>query len=142
MASSAPGDISRPSTISTSGRKRVTFASTPRMATFERPSGFPIGGSETIMVTSPVPSGWPSAAFLTPGEDRITPTFAWSMLEESSLSLPFRMTTAVSRPPLRPMVSFTPAPSISVLASTNTTSAMPMTVAAVVGPRLAMLRRL
>jgi hypothetical protein len=84
----------------------------------------------------------PDVPFLTPGMDPMSPTWGSSIPLLSSLSLPLRRTIATSEWPEDPSVRVTPSLSISADASTNTTSAMPMEVAAVVVLRTERLRRL
>ncbi len=87
-------------------------------------------------------SGPPSAARATWG--RLSTSGAWSRSTELSISdlAPCRSTTTLSGEPVSTSVARNPSDSMSMAANTNTTSAMPPTVRAVVRRRASMLRRL
>ena len=112
------------------------------MPTFVTPFA-PSFSSAATTTTSPDPNGSaPAPARFTPGIAFTSATCGSSTPLSSSALEPFRSTIATSAFPAEPSVRRTPSESISADESTNTTSAMPIAVAAVVARRTNRLRRL
>ena len=137
--SAEPGAKVRPAVSFTCGRSAKPADPTPRITTFE---GFcaPRLGSEistTVSLDTMRRASAPSAI-----AGFISTTFAWSrpMPLWISVSAPLRIATTLSYSPVVTKVCLRPASSISTAANTNTTSASPPAVSAVVSRRVQRLR--
>jgi hypothetical protein len=139
MISELPGENIRPATSRTCGRSRRPDSETPRITTFD---GFcaPIFLSEIRMTVSLLMSGRESGPVASAG--CVSITFAWSRVMPLwiSVSAPRRIAITLSCSPVPTSVRLRPASSISTVAKTNTTSASPPAVNAVVKRRVQRLR--
>ncbi|MNT30033.1 hypothetical protein D3C72_1658050 [compost metagenome] len=121
----------RPVTSRTCGRRSMPGGEMPRITTLD---GCPVLVlvSEISTTASREASGRPAPLMATAG--CISMMLAWSRLTELwiSVSAPLRISTTLFCSPVVTRVFFRPASSISMVAKTNTTSASPPAVSAVV----------
>ncbi len=139
MISDVPGRNMRPSAICTCGRSASPCGVTPRMMTFD---GAPVSRRGRLMRTTvsfdrSLP---PSSPVAMSGSVSTIDADARSMPLCTSVCEPLRITTTLSGWPVAISVSRNPAASISTVANTYTTSAIPPAVRIVVSLRAIRLR--
>ncbi|MDR8745590.1 hypothetical protein FEQ01_06484 [Burkholderia pseudomultivorans] len=129
----------RPAVSRTRGRSARPDGETPRITTFD---GLPVEvfTSEISTTASFDTSGRPSAPSATDGCISSALACWWSIALWISVSAPLRITTTLSGSPVETSVCVSPASSISTVANTKITSAIPPAVSAVVRRRAHRLR--
>jgi hypothetical protein len=139
MTSDAPGWNRRPSVTRTCGRKTKPCAPAPRMTTLDALPP-PRRGSEISTTVSFDTSGMPCASRAMAGWLAAILAMLRSMPLCTSVSAERRVMTTLSYSPVVTSVVRKPSSSISTVANTNTTSASPPAVSAVVRRRAHRLR--
>ena len=125
MISLVPGRKVRPSTMRTSSRTRNAAGSTPRRGTLAGVPVLRLGTSTTT--NSSADATAPSAERRTPGASLMTRVLSRGRPLLSSVSLPPRMTMAVSGEPAPARAARNPSAMESTATKTTTTPATPVT---------------